>query len=61
MSWLIPRNNPYWNKNIGREVAFERKEKLIDLMLPTREDWELLERMEEATSTEATKPMESKE
>lgn len=42
MSWLIPRRNPYWNKDIGKEVELERRQKVIELALPTKKDWEQL-------------------
>lgn len=45
MGWLIPRENPYWNKKIGKELEFERREKLLEIMRPTLADWETLERM----------------
>lgn len=39
MSWLIPRDNPYWNKNIGKALGFEQREKLLEIVRPKAEDW----------------------
>ena len=51
---MIPFNNPYWNKNLKKELELEQREELLKIVRPTKKDWELLKRMQ--SITRATKP-----
>jgi hypothetical protein len=46
---IPPRHNPYWNVDMGKMLEIEYREKLLEIVRPTKLDWEILKRLEEAT------------
>ena len=55
MSWLIPRNNPYWHRNISKAIEIERREELLKIVRPSEKDWLLLQ-ISSSVAEEPLKP-----
>lgn len=48
---VIPKNNPYWNRDLGQVLEIEQREKLLKILRPTKEDWEMLHLTKEITKS----------